>query len=58
MELVALPDKFRWGGRPGLRLIVLSRPAKSAFASGSHEICAVAPVRYHDMTPGSVYKSY
>jgi hypothetical protein len=40
MELVALPDKLTRDGRPGFRLIVISVPAKSAFASRSREICA------------------
>jgi hypothetical protein len=40
MELVALPGEFTRDGRPGLRLIVFSGPAKSAFAFCSREICA------------------
>ena len=45
MELVALPDKLTRDGRPGFRFIVISVPAKSAFAFPSRDINASISIR-------------
>src|ERR1035441_7028187 len=60
MEFVALPDKFTRDGRHGLRLIVISVPAKSAFASRSREIIAsistMMSVVFIDPLPLRIYE--